>query len=277
MEVMASLKLLEKRGVRYGLSTDVVNMLVEGEPGYLGDFFIAMDRMFFTPFGWFEEAVRSGKAVWNVDAAGRHVPVSREEGQLLARAMHGLNLPVAKALAEVHSLAGRSHLLDIGGGSGVMSIGLALKNPDLKATVLDRPAVCEVARRYIDEAGLSSRITAKDSDFFRDPFPRDADIHLYCNILHNFSEKECRGLLEKSFDSLAAGGEVLVVEYLLDEHGTSPAFSALFNLFALVVMPQGETRPYGVFRRWMMETGFVKIRRRRLDRFSVLIEARTPA
>jgi hypothetical protein len=154
-----------------------------------------------------------------------------------------------------------------------MAIEMASKNPGLKTTVLDRPTVCEVARKYIDKAGLSSRVAAKDSDFSRDPLPAGADVHLYSNILHNFGDEECRGLLKKSFESLTPGGEVLVVDYVLNEDGVSPPFSSLVNLFALVAMPQGGTRPYSVLREWLREAGFVKVQRRRLSGPTALIKA----
>jgi hypothetical protein len=70
MDAMASLRLLKKQGHRYGVTSEVMGLLLEGSPEYLGDFFAAVDRMFFSPFGRFEEAVRKGKAVWNVDEAG---------------------------------------------------------------------------------------------------------------------------------------------------------------------------------------------------------------
>lgn len=277
MDAMTSLKLLEKEGPRYKVADEVEGFLVEGKREYLGDFFVAMNRIFYSPFLRFEEAVRTGKALWSVDESGRHVPISREEGRLLAVATHHLRAPAARALASRRSLRVRRHLLDVGGGSGAMALALAAANPDLKITILDRPGVCEAARQNIEKAGLSHRVTAKGSDFFTEPLPEEADVHLFSNIFHNFGDEQCQSLLKKSFDALTPGGELLVVDYVLEEDGVSPTFSSLFNLFALVVMPQGGTRPYSVFREWLEEVGFVKIRRRRLDGASVLIEAQKPA
>ncbi|MFB3092546.1 MAG: methyltransferase dimerization domain-containing protein, partial [Dehalococcoidia bacterium] len=145
MDAMASLDLLAKEGGSYKTTDLSSELLVEGTPAYMGDFFVAVNRMFYKPFVQFEQALREGRPVWSSDAEGRHQPVSREEAALLTRAMHGLGKLTAQDFGRSHNLSERTHLLDIGGGSGVMSIGAVQRNPFLEATVLDRPAVCEVA------------------------------------------------------------------------------------------------------------------------------------
>ena len=272
MDAMASLGLLAKESDRYSTTDLTSDLLVEGNASYMGDFFVAIDRMFYAPFVDFERSLKQDRPVWSFDDAGQgHRPISPEESRLLARAMHGLNRAASVSFGQRCDLSRRRHLLDIGGGSGVMSISAVQKNPSLKATVLDRPAVCGVAREYIQKAGLDGRIAAVEGDLMADNYPDSADVHLYSSIFHNFSVDVCAALLAKSFRSLPSGGEVLIIDYILDDDRTSPAFGAFFNLFALVAMDGGEARTFQEYRGWLEVAGFRQIMCARLVGPSTLV------
>ena len=273
MDAMASLDLLAKEGGSYETTDLSSELLVEGMPDYMGDFFVAVDRMFYKPFVQFEQALREGRPVWSSDAEGRHQPVSREEAALFTRAMHGLGKLTAQAFGRSHDLSERTHLLDIGGGSGVMSIGVVQRNPLLEATVLDRPAVCEVAKGYISQAGLLDKINTLKGDIFTGEYPPTFDVHLYSNVLHNFKEDDCLALLAKSYRTLPSNGEVIIIDYLLGENEISPEFAVVFNLFALVAMDGGETRTFEHYKRWLESVGFRRVGLKPLRGPSTLVRA----
>ena len=261
LEGMTALGLLEKAGERYRTTPAASAYLVEGKPGYMGDLFVTLDRHFFGPFQDLEEAMRSDKPVWPVDSQGRRVPLTPEQSELFTRGMHGLTGATGAAFGRewASRLSRRRHLLDIGGGSGAMSIGAAGRAPGLRATVLDRSVPCAVAREYIAAAGLSDRVDALESDIFEDPFPDGPDAHLYSNVLQNHGEDRCRGLLRKSFAALPPGGAIVIAEFVLDQGRTGPPFPVAFNFLALVVTDGGGTRTYDEYRSWLEEAGFVGI------------------
>ena len=261
LEGMTALGLLEKTGEQYRTTPLASAHLVEGKPGYMGDLFVTLDRHFFAPFQDLETAMRRDGPVWPVDSLGRRVPLTPEQSELFTRGMHGLTGATGAAFGRewASSLSCRRHLLDIGGGSGAMSIGAAGQAPGLRATVLDRPVPCAVAREYIAAAGLSDRVDTLESDIFEDPFPDGPDAHLYSNVLQNYGEDRCRGLLKKSFGALPPGGGVVIAELVLDDERTGPPFPVAFNFLALVVTEGGGTRTYDEYRSWLEEAGFVGI------------------
>jgi hypothetical protein len=261
MDGMAALGLLAKDGGHYRTTPLSSAYLVEGKPGYMGDLFIAMNRLFYAPFAGLEQALREGRPVWPVDADGRRVPLAAGNSELFTRGMHGLSAATGQAFGRKwsHRLAGKHHLLDLGGGSGAMSIGAVEHTPGLLATVLDRPTPCTVARETVAAAGLSQRIATLERDLFDDPYPNGPDVHLYSNVFQNYEAWACRGLLKKSFDSLPPGGELIIAEFVLAEDRTSPPFAAAFNFLALVASEAGETHTYGEYRRWLEEAGFVDV------------------
>lgn len=103
------------------------------------------------------------------------------EARTFTAAQHAGSLGAARALAGRLALRGPCELLDVGGGSGAFSIALCEHDPDLRATVLDLPAVVAVARGYRERAGLTDRITLLAADAVRDRWPADQDVVL--NVL----------------------------------------------------------------------------------------------
>ena len=276
MDGMAALGLFAKEGGSYRTTRVSSTFLVEGKEEYMGDLLIAIDRLFYDPFVDFKIALKQDSPVWSVDQEGRHVPPTEEESDLFTRAMHGLSVWTGAAFARSYNLAGRRHLLDLGGGSGAMPIGAVKHNPDLRATVLDRPRVCAVARSFISEAGLSCRIDTLEADLFADAYPVGPDVHLYSNILHNYQADECRYLLKKSYESLPQSGAVVIADFVLDESRTSPSFAAVFNFLALVAMSEGETHTFDECKAWLHEAGFVDVGRTVLTGLTTLVFAAKP-
>jgi 3-hydroxy-5-methyl-1-naphthoate 3-O-methyltransferase len=127
-------------------------------------------------------------------------------------------------LAEVVDLRSYHALLDVGGGSGVMSIALVKKNPHLRACVLDIQPVCGVARKIIKSEGLSRKISVFPGDMYKD-FPQGYDVIMFCDL---GPINDC--LINMAHESLPAGGLLLIVDRFVFEDGTRPLETALYRL-----------------------------------------------
>jgi len=122
----------------------------------------------------------------------------------------------AEALAKYLDLSKYRAVLDVGGGSGVMSIALARANPHLQACVLDLAAVCKIASGNIRRAGLSKRIRTLPGDF-RHGLPAGYDVVLLCDI-----GPVSKQLLRRVYRSLAPGGLIVAADRYLSNDGTKP-------------------------------------------------------
>ena len=127
-----------------------------------------------------------------------------------------LHQPDAEALAKYLNLSGRRALLDIGGGSGVMSMALARKNRHLRATILDIARVCKVAAGIIRRAGLARRVRPQVGNI-HDRLPVGYDVIMICDI-GPISQR----LLRSAYRSLPPGGLLVLVDRYLSEDGTQP-------------------------------------------------------
>lgn len=122
----------------------------------------------------------------------------------------------AEALANYLNLSKRRAVLDVGGGSGVMSIALAKKNPHLRACVVDIAPVCEIAAGNIRRARLSERVGTLVRDI-RDNLPTDYEVIMLRDIC-----TVSRKLLRNAYKSLPANGFIVLVDRYLCKDGTYP-------------------------------------------------------
>jgi len=88
-------------------------------------------------------------------------------------------------------------LLDVGGGSAIYIISAVKSNPNnVKGLVYELPAIKPITEEYIDEAGLSDKISVVPGNFFTDePFPTGVDYVLFSNVLHDWKVRVCIVLL----------------------------------------------------------------------------------
>jgi ubiquinone/menaquinone biosynthesis C-methylase UbiE len=136
---------------------------------------------------------------------------------------------------------GAIRLLDVGGGSGAFSIALCRRFPTLRATILDFPAVVEVARAYRDEAAMQDRIELVGGDAVSTPWPSGQHVVLMSYLLSALGDEEpgseVEAVLAKAHDCLEPGGLLVVHDFMLDDAGPGPLAAALWFLQYLAYQP----------------------------------------
>ena len=168
----------------------------------------------------------------------------------LTLALAGRAKNVAPHLARVAPLADRSHLLDVGGGTGIYAIACLQAHPHLKSTVWDRPEVLKVAREMADRHGVADRLALVPGDMFADEVPFGADAILLSNILHDWDVPECRSLVGRLANCLAPGGALMVHDVFLDDDLGGPLPVALYSA-ALFTLTEGRAYSIAEYRGWM--------------------------
>lgn len=151
----------------------------------------------------------------------------REDARYAAdftRMLYEIHIPLAEELANLLDLGGVKRLLDLGGGSGVVSFALLRKHHELTSVVVDVETVCQAGRAIASENGLE-RITYLAADFLKDDLPSRFDMVLLCD-LGSFSDL----LFRKIHDALKLNGHLVVVDKFAPTK-TDPAPSRLSGAF----------------------------------------------
>jgi predicted O-methyltransferase YrrM len=162
---------------------------------------------------------------------------------------------LAPALAAAVDCRMARRLLDVGGGSGVYSLALVERFPELTATVLETTPVDEIARRTADAAGLEARVAVVAADLFACRWPENHDVHLFSNVLHDWDEAECRKLLALSAAALPADGRMLIHDMLLDDDKAGPLWAAEYSVL-LATVTQGRLYSAAEIAGWLTDLDF---------------------
>jgi 2-hydroxy-4-(methylsulfanyl)butanoate S-methyltransferase len=160
-----------------------------------------------------------------------------EEALSFTRGQHAGSLGPAVVLARILDLKDARRLLDVGGGSGAFSITLCRRFPELRATILDFPAVQAVAAAFVREAGLSDRITFTPGNALTTDWPAGQDVVLLSYLLSAVSAQGVDQLLARAFAALTSGGRIVLHDFMVDDDGRGPATAALWLVNALVIDP----------------------------------------
>jgi predicted O-methyltransferase YrrM len=140
-----------------------------------------------------------------------------ERARRFTRMLYEIHQPLADKLAAILELSGVNRLMDLGGGSGVVSMALANRYPELSITVVDIANVCTAGRQIAAENGLMDRITYYPADFIRDNLPCGFDVVMECDV--NIYSKE---LFEKVRDSLNPDGRFVIADKIAPVEGIAP-------------------------------------------------------
>jgi len=262
LDTCVSLKLCEKAGETYSNSAVSQRYLVPGVRGYLGRFLDHFNNLMYPTWSHLEEAVKTGHAQIlkvvgeNNDNFFQAIDRQLEHLKTFMETMEEHSLLEGEALARTYDFSGHHQMVDVGGGTGAMSVAILERYLELKSIVFDRAPVCEIADRSIAQHGLSARIQTKAGDFFKDPIPASGDVILLSAILHNWSPSNAKDILRQCHKALAPGKTLLISEQVLNAEKTEPSLATLCSLNMLVMLEGAQEYSSAEFEAMLEETGF---------------------
>lgn len=164
---------------------------------------------------------------------------------------------IAQEILDAYDLKRHHGLMDVGGGDGTFLMSAAKHAPHLRLTLFDLPAVAEMARKKIAEAGLTSRANAVGGDFVRD-LPQGADVITLIRVLLDHNDETALTILKMVRSALPADGVLLVAEPMAQTKGAEKV--AAYFSFYLLAMGRGRPRTERQLRFLMSEAGFAQVR-----------------
>jgi SAM-dependent methyltransferase len=135
----------------------------------------------------------------------------------LTRKLYEIHRPLAEQLVDMLDFQGVKSLLDLGGGSGVVSLALLRKQHDLTSVVMDVEKVCQTGREIASENKLEKRITYLAGDFLQDDLPSGFDLVMLCDV-GSFSES----LFRRIYNVLNLKGQLVIVDKFAPSRTSAP-------------------------------------------------------
>jgi len=203
--------------------------------------------------------IREPGSVWNTLGVERRSYVDRMAGdpdraRRFTRMLYELHQTLAEEVARALDLNEVGRLMDLGGGSGVVSMALARRDPGLTATVVDIPPVCTAGREIATEQGLEDRVTYHPADFLRDKLPGDFDMVLECDV--NLYTED---LFRSVWNALRPGGRFVIIDQLAPEDDAAEPARVLWAFAGSLADPQAELPAVPLVRDLLGRTGFLLV------------------
>lgn len=265
LALLASLGYLVSRGGRYHVTELTRYHQLPSSPFYWGGVWASM-RHTAPAYPRLREALTTPDPVGEIPAgngnqnsdswANGHM--SPEAAASMVRYMHSHSASAAAGVAQSGLFASTRRLLDVGGCSGVFSIALAARHPDLTCTIMDLPTVCQLTPAYIRERGLEDRVGTHPADMFRNPWPDGYDAVFMSNVFHDWRPETCLGLARRAFNALPSGGTINLHEVLLNDDGSGPRVAAAYAVL-MAMGTQGQQFTFTQLQELLTEAGFADI------------------
>ena len=147
-------------------------------------------------------------------------------------------------------------VLDLGGGSGILSIEIARNFRNAKATVFDQPFVTEMTRRVIEEYGVSCQVQTQDGNFVTDDFGSGYDFIIASGIIDFFGDLAV--MTKRLYNVLNDNGILYVSTHGINESFTGPA-QFIMGWLSSHLNGLDILKPDPVIRRAFADAGFVQV------------------
>jgi cyclopropane fatty-acyl-phospholipid synthase-like methyltransferase len=127
----------------------------------------------------------------------------------------------------------------VGAGAATYSIAIGSEYKDCTGVLLELPAMAPITQQFVARSGLEARFSVTPGDY-RNGLPDGPfdDVFLYA-VVHQEREDEVRRMLNWIHDVLRPGGRLFLSSFFLEESRIEPAFSVMFAIEMLVMVPNG--------------------------------------
>lgn len=109
-------------------------------------------------------------------------------------------------------------VVDVGGGIGHIARALVEYSPSVQCIVQDRSEVISQAQNTLP-AQLEDRIRFQVHDFFQEQPVHGADVYLLRHVLHDWSNKYARKILQALIPALKPGAKVVLNDRIIPGYG----------------------------------------------------------
>ena len=262
LDALISMNLLNLRNDGYENTSFSQTYLVEGQPQYIGDILQLQN----------DESHHWEKLI-DIIRGSRKRRSEHDRYRTFIRAMNNLGMMgEAQALTDCLDLSGCKLMIDAGGGSGLYSVVLCQKYPQLYSTILDRKETLEVTREMISLYPESERISLREADITVESFGHNIDIILLSDVI--YEKGTAQTILKNARKCLGDNGTLVIRGYYSDSENTRPLFGALFALGQLVFDPDREVMTMTSLEESVLEAGFIIKKISSLTERSFLLDAK---
>ena len=240
-------------GARYS-RTELGSLLRSDVAGSMRSLALMYGGPFYQSFAALTEAVRSGEESYTKVFGAHHfahIATDPSLAELFHQSMAASNAMFAGVSLGVDFSAART-VVDVAGGNGELLSRILVANPLLHGVLFDRPHALAAAETRV--ADVADRVTLVPGDF-TESVPDTGDVYLLSRVLHDWDDTQCRTILAACARNMPAHAELLVIERLLPESGSTDSLAVPWDIHMLC-NTGGCERTESHYRALLAEVGF---------------------
>jgi O-methyltransferase domain len=181
------------------------------------------------------DGIRQNRSGFEI-AEGRHMfdyfSENPEAGATFDHAMQALTPLFAQAFVAAYDFSAIQHVVDIGGGTGVLLQSVLTRFPNVRGTVFELPSVTTRVRS-------AQRLSAVAGNILTDA-PPVADAYIFSHILHDWDDDSCLRMLQNVHKAMPAHARVLVYEIVAPPPNNWWTQDRITDLEMLAMLPGRE-------------------------------------
>ena len=254
MYALVAADLLEVDGEQFTNTAEADEFMVKGKPRYLGATHSTYSDL------W-AATLHTAKSIRTGVPQAKH-DFSQMSYTQLSGFIRGLDAGAAATARRLHKafdMAKFPRVLDAGGGSGGLAVGLCRLCPALRATVVDLANVTPITRECVEESQFSGRVAVIDADLCSETPAGEYDAIVLRALLQVLSASEAARAVVNLVAALEPGGTLFVVGRMLDDSRLSPPDAVAINVMFLNVYDDGQAYTEAEHRGWFAEAGLVSV------------------
>lgn len=181
------------------------------------------------------EAIRANRSAFELQAGSPMFAFYERDpqaGKLFDGAMEAMAVLFAKPFVKAYDFSAMAHVVDIGGGTGLLLRAVLDENPHLRGTVFELPAVAARVR-------ANERLGSAAGDIFQDA-PPQADAYILSHVLHDWDDDACVRMLGNVRRTMPATARVLVHEIVAAPPNNRWSQDRIQDLEMLTMLPGRE-------------------------------------
>ncbi|MBI5594389.1 MAG: hypothetical protein HY881_28405 [Deltaproteobacteria bacterium] len=255
---LAASGLLKMERDLFSNTAETDKFLVRGRPDYIGGLSGFYSKVWHAAMNT-AESIRTGKPKQKIDW---HALPENELLFFFQSQFHS-SIRAGKELADRLDFSEFERLLDAGGGTGGVSIGICKKFPRIRATVADLPKVTDITGQFIAEAGMSDRIRVSPTDLcLNSPdgqYDLRYDLAILRALIQTLSKEQAQKVIKHIGQSMVPGGQIYIFGSILENSRLSPLSSLGAGLVFLNVYDDGKAYTENEHREMLLNAGFADI------------------
>ena len=237
--------------------TEAGRLLDSNRPDSMWGAVIARGELYYQAAGALIETVRRGGPAFH-HAHGidffEALAARPDRGDAFHASMTARSQEETAEIIHAYDFSPFKHVVDVGGGRGLLLSAILTTHPHVHGTLFDRPQALADVPIALEKAGVSSRCVLAPGDFFSG-VPAGGDLYVLSRVLHDWDDDAAIRILGSCRRAMSDSASLLIGEAVIPERARDNPAAIRMDLHMLTLLT-GKERTLGEFEQVLQQGGF---------------------